>query len=270
MSNPLWYAVHIYTAFMGILFTLFYQPIANLLFILMNLVGTNSIVLGILLLVIVVKMVLLPTSVKNSKIQRKMSEISGELENIKKNIKEKKEQAEKTLEVYKRVNINPLTPILFLAIQIPFFISIFFITRDLGIGLFKYEEVLYQFVSRPEFVDFFFLSQNTMEKGGIIIASLIVVSQVILMQQTKKKGIETPKNTKILTFVLPIIIGVFSLSITATVGIYWLFNNLISILQEVFIKNATANEEPEQEKELTVEELQQGGMEKQEEKQENK
>ena len=106
---------------MGILFTIFYQPIANLLFVLMDLASTGSIVIGILLLVIVVKTLLLPTSIKNSKIQQKLSEISDELKDIKENVKDKKEQMEKTLAVYKQVGVNPFSPILFLLIQTSFF-----------------------------------------------------------------------------------------------------------------------------------------------------
>ena len=222
---------------MSFLFTVFYQPIANALFVLMNTVNASNIVFGILMLVIVTKLVLLPVSFKNSDVQKKMSSVSGELQNIKKNIKDKKEQAEKTLEVYKKEKINPFSPLLYLLIQIPFFISIFFVTKDIGDGSFEYGKVLYDFVTRPEFLDLTFLSVNTTKNGGIILAVLIVVSQIILMRQTQKKGEEAMKNTKILTVIMPIVIGALSLSIVATVGIYWLFNNLISILQEILIKN---------------------------------
>lgn len=228
---------------MGFLFTVFYQPIANLLFFLMNTVGTNNIVLGILMLVVVIKILLLPSSIKNSVMQKKMGKISEELQNIKKTIKDKKEQAEKTIEIYKRESINPLSPLLFLLIQIPFFFSIFFITKDIGSGLFVYNEALYDFVAQPEFIDLTFLSINTAENSGIPIAILITVSQLILMHQMQKKGVGMPKNNKILTIVMPIVVGALSLKIVATVGMYWLFNNLVSILQEIFIKNL--KKEPE-------------------------
>ncbi|MCY4577366.1 MAG: YidC/Oxa1 family membrane protein insertase [Candidatus Kaiserbacteria bacterium] len=228
--------------FMNILFIVFYQPIANLLFFLMDVVRTDSIVVGVLLLVVVVKLILLPSSIKNSKIQQKLSEISGDLKDIKENIKDKKQQMEKTLEVYKRVGVNPFSPIVFLLLQIPFFISIFFVTKDLGTmgnDFFATKNVLYDFVAQPAHIDFtlsfgsFFL--DTMQSGAIIIAVLIGVSQFVLMHQTQKKAVTTQKNMKALVYVLPIFIAFLSLSIAATIGVYWLFNNLISILQEVFI-----------------------------------
>ena len=232
----MWYAVYV---FMNILFTVFYQPIANLLFILMDVVHTNSIVIGILLLVIVVKMLLLPTSVKNSKIQRKLSEISGDLKDIKENVEDKKEQMEKTLAVYKKAGVNPFSPVLFLLIQIPFFITIFFITKDLGGEVFQYADVLYDFVAQPAFVDFVIgfgsFSVDTTESGVLIVAVLIGISQVVLMRQSQKRSVGDQKTAKMLMYILPVFIAFLSLGIVATIGIYWLFNNLISILQEIFI-----------------------------------
>lgn len=221
---------------MGFLFTIFYQPVANILFALMSIVNTNNIVFGILALVVVMKLALLPLSLKNSKTQKKISGISEKLKDIKENIEDKKEQMEKTLQVYKEAGVNPLSPIVLLIIQIPFFFTVFFVTRDLGDGLFNYEEVLYSFIQKPEFVDFSFLSMNTAENGGIILAILITVSQIILMRQSQKKGVESPKNVKTVMLILPFIVGLLSLTIVATVGLYWFFNNLISILQESFIK----------------------------------
>ena len=228
---------------MNILFTIFYQPIANALFILMDIANTNSIVLGILLLVIATKLLLLPTSIKNTKIQNALGAIAGDLKDIKETVKDKKEQMEKTMEVYKKAQVNPFSPILFLLIQIPFFISIFFITRDIGMGTFNTEKVLYDFVGKPEFIDFAFLSLNTAEKGIISIAILIGVSQLILMLQTQKKSNEANKNTKMLTYILPPFIALISLSLAATVSVYWLFNNIVSILQEIGIKNLSPKEE---------------------------
>ena len=231
-----WYAVYV---FMNILFTVFYQPIANLLFVLMNVVHTNSIVIGILLLVIVVKMLLLPTTIKNSKIQQKLSEISGDLKDIKERTDDKKEQMERTLKVYKEAGVNPISPLLFLLIQIPFFITIFFITKDLGGGVFRYGEVLYDFVAQPAIIDFVVgfgsFSINTEESGVLVVAVLIGISQVVLMRQTQKKGVGDQNTAKILMYILPVFIAFLSLGISATIGIYWLFNNLISILQEIFI-----------------------------------
>ena len=215
---------------------MFYQPVSNALFVLMNVLGTGNIALGICALVVVVKVLLLPSSIKNTKTQRKMQGISEKLKEVKETIEDKKEQAEKTMEIYRKAGINPLSPIGLLLLQIPFFITIFFVTRDLGEMSFKYSEVLYNFVQKPEFIDFSFFFMDTTQNGGITLAVCIVVSQIVLMWLSQKKAGNQSKNTKIILLVLPFVVGLFSLSIVATVGLYWLFNNLLSILQEIFIR----------------------------------
>ena len=211
----------------------------------MSTLGTDSIVLGILALVVLMKIVLLPFSIKNSETQKKMGGVSEKLKSIKETVEDKKEQMEKTMEVYKKAGVNPLSPITLLLLQIPFFITVFFVTRDLGEGVFEYGEVLYEFVQKPETIEFTFLSMNMSENSGILIAALITISQVILMRQSQKKGNEMQGNTKMFLNILPFIVGLISLSIVATVGLYWLFNNLISILQEICIKNIKKRDEEE-------------------------
>lgn len=232
-----WYAVYV---FMSILFTIFYQPVANLLFMLMHAVGTNNVIVGILLLVVVVKLLLLPVAIRNSQIQQKLSEISDDLKDIKEQTDDKKEQMEKTLAVYKKAGVNPFSPLLFLLVQIPFFITIFFVTKDLGDGVFQHSDVLYGFVAQPAFTDFIInvgsFSLNTAESGVLVIAVLIGISQIVLMQQSQKKGVGDQKAAKALIYILPLLIAFLSLGIVATIGIYWLFNNLVSILQEIFIR----------------------------------
>ena len=222
---------------MGFLFTVFYQPTANVLFFLMDILSTNSLTVGILALVIVSKIILLPISVKNTKMQVKIHGVSDELKKIRETISDKKDQAEKTLAIYRREGINPLTPILSLLLQIPIFISIFFVVRDLGNGTFPFPDIFYPFVTAIESVNYAFLFSDLTLKGGFLLAFLIFLSQILLTHFTTKHAPGSGKSAQKIIFfgVMPILIALFSFFITATVGLYWLFNNLVSILQEVAI-----------------------------------
>ena len=225
---------------MGIFFTIFYQPISNLLFFLMNIINTESLVLGVLLLMLVVKGFFLLPSIKNAHIQSKMKNISEEIKTIRLKTKDKQKIAEKTLAVYKRENINPFFTILFLLIQIPVFISIFFVLRDVGAKDFIPSDILYSFVYFPEFLNTNFIFFDLFEVGGVFLGLVVVISQAVFLWLAQK-GIETADNAKKfqkIIFTVLIVVSFFApIFLVATVGIYWFFNNLISALQEIlFLK----------------------------------
>ena len=224
---------------MGFFFEVFYRPIANLFIWLMEIVGTNDVVLGILLLVVVAKVILLPIAIKNKKVQIQMKPIAEKIKKIKETAKDKKVQTEMVLKMYQEEKINPFTPLFLLLLQIPIFLTIFFVLKDLGE---KNDTFLISLYSKDYLIsgfDFFFLSFNLSLKGGIIIAILIGVSQFILMYEVQKNINTTiAKGQKIFfTIILPILVGTFSFFFIGTVGVYWFLNNCISILQEILILN---------------------------------
>ena len=224
---------------MGLLFTIFYQPIANILIYPLSIFGTASIVLGIVVTVVLTKVLLLKPTIKNTKVQMQMQTITEELKNIRENIKDRKEQAEKTMEVYKKAGINPFTPLLLLITQVPIFLAIFFVIKDMGNGVFSYTETLYSFVPNPPSVDFTFLSVNLADSGSILIALGVGITQILLMQYMQAHITDKSKNMQKMFFVivLPIITAVASFFLVAAVGMYWFINNLFSILQEILIIN---------------------------------
>ena len=67
---------------MGFFFTFFYQPVANILFFMMSLIGTDNLGVGILAMVIFIKMLLLPISVKNTHFQMRIQTITDDLKRI--------------------------------------------------------------------------------------------------------------------------------------------------------------------------------------------
>lgn len=110
---------------MGFFFTIFYQPVSNVLFGVMQVFNITSLALGVLLLILITKILLLPFAIKNTQFQVRVKTITEDLKKIRENIKDRKVQAEKTLALYRKSGVNPFTPLIFLIIQIPIFISIF-------------------------------------------------------------------------------------------------------------------------------------------------
>ena len=222
---------------MEFLFTFFYQPTANVLFFFLDLFNTHSLVFGILSLTVFFKILLIHSSVKTTRTQVKLNTIADDLKKIREDIKDKKEQAEKTIELYKKIGINPLTPLASILIQAPVLMSIFFVVQDIGKNTFQFQETIYSFINNPGTVDLQFLFLNLGEKGGIYIAIIAIITQIILMIQSQKGNTTeaAKKLQKLLIIFLPILIGTFSFFIIGAVGIFWIANNLFSILQEICI-----------------------------------
>ena len=221
---------------MGIFFTLFYQPTANVLFFGMSLLNSTHVLVGLIFLLIFVKLILLSPTIKNTKIQKKMKSISKEMKEIQK-IKDKNQQANQMIAVYRREKINPFYSILLLIIQIPILLSIFFVTRDIAKGDFSYE-TLYSFVNEPSFLVTDFLFFDLTGNGGIILATLVALSQMLLLWYLAKTSRSTGTEKLVLKFMfyfLTLISFVVTIFFVSLIGVYWLLNNLISLLQEVLL-----------------------------------
>ena len=221
---------------MGIFFETLYRPLANLLVWLMEGVGTSEIILGILLLVLVIKLLLLPVAIKNKRAQIKMRPLAEKMKKIKEEVKDKQKQTEMVIKLYREEKINPFTPLLFLIIQIPIFLGIFFVLKDVGEGKEVFSEALYGATTAPAF-DFLFLFFDLSLQGGILLALLIGGSQFVLMHEAQKNMSTTMSKGQKLFFVVafPFLVAGASFFFAGTVGVYWFLNNCISILQEILI-----------------------------------
>ena len=227
---------------MGFFFTIFYQPVANTLFALMNLLQVNDLLIGILALVVIIRVLMLPLFVKSTRVQIRMKNIAGDIKNIQKNTKDKKVQAEETIKLYKKAHVNPFAPILFLLIQIPIFLSVFFVIRDIGEMKLIQTDVLYGFVNEIT-LNFQSIVVNLTDSGGIVMALLVGITQFFVIYQSQKGNQMDAKHGFTLLIVFTALAAGVSFFFIAAIGVYWLFNNILSLLQEVLFLNSVRAEE---------------------------
>lgn len=231
---------------MGIFFTLFYQPIANVSFFFLTFLQTNSFAVAVIFLILFVKILLLRVSINAQRMQIKVRAISDELKKIREKITDKKKQAEKILELYRREGINPFSPLLPLILQIPIYIAIFFVVRDVGTKTFAPEEALYSFISFSGEPSLIFFGVDLAEKGNFLLALLVLLTQyyaIILTQKGMPVDPKTEGMQKMMRTGLPILVSTISLFFVAIVGFYWLINNLLSIVQDIIIKSMMQKKE---------------------------
>ena len=113
-----------------------YRPLFNFLVLIYNYLPGHDFGLAIIVLTLVIRLVLYPSSIKSSKSQKALSELQPKIQELKEKHKgDKEKQARATMELYKKEKINPFGGCLPTLIQFPFLIALFLIFKNFKDGL---------------------------------------------------------------------------------------------------------------------------------------
>jgi YidC/Oxa1 family membrane protein insertase len=232
--------------------TVFFDPVYNSLVFFVDVVRGGDVGIAIILTVVLVKLILLPMSLKAARTQLVMREIEPKLQEIKKAHKDsREEQARKTLELFQKYNLNPFSSILLLFIQIPIIIALYLaVYRGGGIPLPEINvDLLYTFIPTPETVSMHFLGIMDIAAKSLPLALLAAITQYIHTHLSLPKlAPRDPKqeanfkddfNRSLqlqMRYVMPIIIFVAAYTISAAIALYFTVSNLMMILQEVVVR----------------------------------
>ncbi len=233
--------------------TIFFDPIYNSLVFFIDVVRGGDVGIAIILTVILVKLVLLPVSLKAARTQLLMNEMSPKMEEIKKQFKDnREEQARKTLELFQKYKVNPFSSILLLFIQIPIVIALYFaVYKGGGVALPDINTaLLYSFIPTPEAVSMFFVGMMDITEKSIVLAFLAGATQFIhtklSMPQLKPRDPNAEVSFKDdfnrslqlqMRYVMPIIIFIAAYTISAAIALYFTISNLMSIGQEYVVRH---------------------------------
>lgn len=227
--------------------TIFYEPLYNLLTVLLQIAPLHDIGLSIILLTLIVKTLLFPLNMKALHTQHVMKSLEKELAAIREEHKSNPQEASRRMmEVYKRENINPFASLFSMFIQIPVLIGLYFVIAK---GLHADPESLYSFVTFPDTLHVEAFGILDVTKKSLVIAVLTALSSFALarrqtasMKSTKAPHEETfqdhfMKSMRIqLLYVLPLIIGISAYVLPAALGLYWITGNIIGIFQDMYMK----------------------------------
>jgi len=228
--------------------TFFFNPLYNTLMLLFQVVPWADAGVIVILLTVLVRFFMYPLSKRAVVTQAKMSEISPQIEEIKKKYKDKpEEQARETLALYREKGVNPFSGILVIIIQIPIIFALYQIF--LHFPEVK-AEIVYSFLSAPESINTLFLGLLDVSGKSVPIAVLAAVSTFFQLQissryQKAPQGDSFGENLARsmqaqMKYVFPLMVFFISYSISAVIALYWLTTNLFSIAQEVFIRRKIA------------------------------
>lgn len=226
-----------------------YKPLYNLLVWLIDVLPHADIGFAVIILTIIVKLVLFPLSKKAIKTQLLMKDIEGPLKEIREKYKDNQQElAHKTLALYKEKGINPFASIFLILIQLPIIITLYFVFAKAGLPAIN-SELLYSFVSYPEYMQTTFLGFiDLVSNKSVILAFLVLITQAIQIRISlpKQDSSSLPDNQFAqefmkglhfqMKYILPVITAVATYSLISVVGLYWVVGNIFSIAQELYFK----------------------------------
>ncbi len=218
---------------------LLYQPLLNALFFLYNLLPVADMGMAIVLLTLVVKLLLLPPTLRTVAAQRRMAGIQPKIDALKERVGNDKERmAKELMELYKKEKVNPLSSCLPLLIQLPLLIALYHVFQQ-GLQV-PPDGQLYRFVQPPESISPLFLGMINLSKPNFLLVALTAVAQYV---QTKMLPTSVPKTNipeakderqaallnRQMQFIGPLLTLVIGFGFPSALILYWLVSTLAQI-----------------------------------------
>lgn len=198
-----------------------FWPIATVIFLLLNKIYIiiNNWGLAIILTTIIIKLLFFHLSAISYKSLGQMKKIQPHLELLKERYKDnKKELSQAILELYKKEKINPLSGCLPILIQIPVFISLYYVLLE-SVEL--------------RHANFIFWIKDLSSKDIYYILPIIMCATMFI-QQKLNPPVQDPIQQKVMNF-MPFIFLLIFIQFPSGLVLYWIVNNILSIIQQWLI-----------------------------------
>ncbi|GAB4389096.1 MAG: membrane protein insertase YidC [Thermodesulfovibrionales bacterium] len=174
---------------------------------------------AIVLLTIVVRVPFIPLVNKSQRSMKKMQQISPKMQEIKEKYKKDPQKMQKEMmELYKKNKVNPLGGCLPMLLQIPVFFALY--------------KVLMISIELRDAPWALWITDLSQKDPFYILPIVMGISMVVQQKMTPSAG--DPRQQKLMMF-MPVIFTFLFLSFPAGLVLYWLVNNLLSIVQQVYV-----------------------------------
>ena len=175
--------------------------------------------LAIILLTVMIKLCFWPLTHKSYASMKSMQKLQPEMQKLREKFKSDKERLNKELmELYKTHKVNPLGGCLPMLVQIPVFFALYKVLLD-SIAL--------------RHAPFAFWLTDLSAKDPYYITPILMGASMFVQQKMTPTAVD-PMQAKIFMF-MPVVFTFLFLNFPSGLVIYWLVNNLLTILQQYFI-----------------------------------
>ncbi len=207
---------------------------------------------SIVLLTLLIKIVLFPFSIKQIQSMEKMKRIQPKIKEIQDKYKDRPEEFQRrTMELYKKEQVNPLGGCLPMLIQLPVLWAIYALLTDP------------KYLVAGQIAKDVFLGILPLGVTNNIPLAVISGVTTFLQQKMTMPTTGTDSNQQMFLYITPLLFGFITWTVSAGIGLYWVASNVIGIAQQYLIyeyfivkehihkdENADSNKETEKQKDI--------------------
>ena len=190
---------------------------------------------AIILLTIFIKILFWPLTQKSFKSMQAMKKIQPKIAQVREKYKDDREKLNQELmALYKTYKVNPMGGCLPMVLQIPVFIALY---RMLNTAVELRHEPFMLWINDLTAPDRLQIGIDIPYLGGIPVLTILMgISMFAQQKMTPSSG--DPRQEQIMLF-MPLIFTVFFINFPAGLVLYWLVNNILSIVQQYWINRTT-------------------------------
>jgi YidC/Oxa1 family membrane protein insertase len=213
--------------------------------------------LSIIFLTIVVRMVLIPLTLKQFKSMQAMQRLAPQIKAIQEKYKDDKQrQQQEMMAFYKEHQVNPFGSCLPLLLQMPVFLSLFYMLRkDLKVdicpsrlvdaGAIKIVNGHHHVISNSILqktscgtsdAKFLFIHDITTKATGAVLIVLIVLYVGSQLASSVLMSVSADRNQRLMMIGLPFVFVVFIIQFPAGLIVYWITTNLWTVGQQYVVR----------------------------------
>ncbi|MDQ3936184.1 MAG: membrane protein insertase YidC [Actinomycetota bacterium] len=180
-------------------------------------------------LTVVVRLAILPLTYRQVRGMQQMQRLAPEMKKIQERFKDDKQrQQQELMKFYQEHNFNPLSSCLPLLLQLPFFLSLYYLQRQ---DEFKAE------VREGNGEEFLFIPDLTEPAtGGVLVALILIYIATQLGSSLVTMINVQDKNQRRIMLALPFVFTVVIINFESGLLVYWITTNVWTIGQQLVVK----------------------------------
>ncbi len=194
--------------------------------------------IAIIIITIMMRIALLPLTLKQEKSMKKMKELEPELNKLKEKYKDNPQELQKKMgELYKENNVNPLGGCLPILIQLPVFLALFYAFN--GNTIPNTATFLWFNLKKPDAL--FNIGKFTFNLLPILNTGVTFLQQKVM--SSASGGAQENSQMKTMMYTLPIMMLILFYNMPSGVTLYYLVSGFLSVVQQYFVMKGRSKDE---------------------------